>query len=497
MAVKVVIVALYVMVMVFIGYLGMRKTKSLADFFLGGRTLGPWLSAFTYGTSYFSAVLFIGFAGSIGWGFGYSGLWIALGNTLVGTLLAWWVLARRTHAMTVHLNALTMPEFFEARYQSPFLKVFSALVIFVFLVPYSASVYKGLSHLFEVNLGIPYGYALTFMAALTAVYLIMGGYHAIAMTDVVQGSVMVVGVIVMVAFIIARAGGFGAATERLGEIHPALTSAVGPPGIIPLLSLVVLTSLGPWGLPQMIQKFYSIRGREMIRKAILVSTVFSIIIAGGAYYSGALTRVFCSPELTPDLFTAEGKPMVDKLMPYLITYAVPGALGVIILLLVLSASMSTLSSLVLVSSSAIAVDLVGHVGRGRMDQSRITALMRLLCALFVVVSVYIALRQPAIIVTLMSISWGTIAGCFLAPFLYGLYWKGTTKGGAIGGAFSGLLISIGLLWFWKFDATLAGSIAMVAPLAVVPLISGVTPRFQRAWVEEVFSCLATGGDGKR
>ena len=237
----------------------------------------------------------------------------------------------------------------------------------------------------------------------------------------------------------------------------------------------------------MIQKFYSIKGRQVILPAMVVSTIFAFVIAGGAYYTGALTRVFCSPELTPDLFTPKG-PEFDKLVPYVITNAIPQAMSIIILLLVLSASMSTLSSLVLVSSSAIAVDIVAHVLKGQTDEKLITRLMRFLCALFVIVSVVIALKQPAIIVTLMSLSWGTVAGCFLAPFLYGLYWKGTTKIGAIAGSLSGLVISVILfIKLGEKGAPLAGSIAMIVPLLVVPLVSLFTPKPDKRWLKNLFS----------
>ena len=152
------------------------RTKNVGDFFLGGRTLGPWMSAFAYGTTYFSAVLFIGYAGKLGWGFGIYTLWIVIGNTFIGTLLAWMVLAGRTRDMTSRLNAITMPEFLSARYGNKPLQVIAALVVFVFLVPYSASVLMGLSYLFEMTLHIPYENALYFLTALTAVYLVMGGY---------------------------------------------------------------------------------------------------------------------------------------------------------------------------------------------------------------------------------------------------------------------------------------------------------------------------------
>src|SRR5208283_2081065 len=201
------LVVLYVFVMLAVGYWCMQRTKNVGDFFLGGRTLGPWMSAFAYGTTYFSAVLFIGYAGKLGWGFGIYTLWLVVGNTLIGTFLAWKLLAARTHDMTVRLQVLTMPEFLRARYGSTTMQVIAAMVIFIFLVPYSASVYMGLSYLFEKALGLRYDEALIFLAVLTGLYLVMGGYLAVAISDFIRGIVEFVGVLMMVFLLASWKGG--------------------------------------------------------------------------------------------------------------------------------------------------------------------------------------------------------------------------------------------------------------------------------------------------
>ncbi|HGJ63944.1 TPA: sodium transporter, partial [bacterium] len=157
---SIILLSIFLLGMIIIGIWGMRKTFNLGDFFLGGRTIGPWMSAFAYGTSYFSAVLFIGFAGKLGWGFGLNVLWIALGNAVFGALLAWLVLGRRTRRMTQNLDVMTMPEFLQERFGAKYLKIITTVIIFIFLLPYSASVFKGLGHLFEANFNIPYDYAL-------------------------------------------------------------------------------------------------------------------------------------------------------------------------------------------------------------------------------------------------------------------------------------------------------------------------------------------------
>ncbi|RKO65590.1 sodium:solute symporter family protein [Desulfofundulus salinus] len=485
---KLLLLCLFVGVLLYSGYSSMGRNRTLSDFFLGGRAMGPWLSAFAYGTTYFSAVIFIGYAGKVGWGFGTAALWIVLGNTLVGSLLAWLVLARRTRIMTARLGAMTMPEFLEARYQSRAMKIYGALVIFLFLVPYSASVFMGLSYLFNQIFGIPYLYAALLMCLLTALYLIMGGYRAVALTDVIQGTVMLAGVGMLLYYVLGapQVGGLFQGLQRLAEVDPGLVSLTGPQGRwLPLAALVVLTSLGPWGLPQMVQKFYAIKDEKAIRPAMVVSTLFALVITFGAYFTGSLTHLFFD-KLPVD--PTSGKPTPDMLMPILIHSTLPELGATLILLLVLSASMSTLASLVLVSSSAVSIDLVQSL-RLRWAKEYSVFIMRLLCCLFIALSLIIALVKPGIILSLMAMSWGTVAGAFLAPYLYGLFWRGTTPAGAWAGTLTGLGCSVILSLYYRLDPAvipLVGSLAMLIPLVVVPVVSLFTRPLPVEAVERAF-----------
>jgi len=495
-----VIVVLYVLVMLGVGYWCMQRTKSVGDFFLGGRTLGPWMSAFAYGTTYFSAVLFIGYAGKLGWGFGIHTMWIVIGNTLIGTVLAWKLLAGRTRDMTVRLNAITMPEFLRARFGDKGLQVIGALVMFIFLVPYSASVLMGMSYLFQLTLNIEYNHALFFLTALTAVYLVMGGYFAVAVSDFIRGIVEFAGVMVMVYLLAHKVGGFRHATETMlatpafapGLIAPAKALgsgllAINLPGWVTLLSLVLITSFGPWALPQMVQKFYSIRSKADVTRAMTIAGIFAIFMAFGAYYSGALTHMFFGAKLPAELMGPKG-PIFDKIMPLFITTSgLPGALVMIIVLMVFSASMSSLSSLVLVSSSAVAVDIYGAFVNRHANQKQTMALLRILCVIFIGCSLFIAMKQPTFIVNLMVIAWGTLAGVFMAPYLYGLFWKRTTKAGVYAGIIVGLASAVTLFNAWGADGIpLAGAITMFLPLIIVPLVSWLTPPPPQALIDAAF-----------
>jgi len=472
---------LFVAVMIGVGIYSRRKITGVQDFLLGGRKMGAWMSAFAYGTTYFSAVIFIGYAGKTGWGFGLAATWVGIGNAVIGSLLAWLVLAKRTRRMTHELNASTMPEFFEKRYNSKAMKIVIAIIIFVFLVPYSASVYQGLSYLFERAFGIPFEYCMTAMAVLTAVYLLLGGYIATAINDFIQGIVMIVGIILMIILVIENpvVGGLGEGIKKLSEIPgdgPGLVSIFSSQPLN-LLALIILTSLGTWGLPQMVHKFYAIKDENAIKKATVVSTLFAALIGGGAYFVGAFGRIYLDNQVP----VVNGKANFDMIVPMMLEKSLPEALMAIVIVLVLSASMSTLSSLVLVSSSAISLDLLKGTLFPKMKKEWVMVIMRVLCVLFVALSLVVALTPNAIL-TLMSFSWGTIAGAFLAPFVYGLYWKGTTKAGAWAGFITGFGCSIGGTLIYGMNAQYApniGAVAMIASLVAVPVVSLVSSKLAK------------------
>ncbi len=493
MAVKVGMLVLFVLVTVVIGVWCRRQATSVDGFVLGGRNVGPWLTAFAYGTSYFSAVIFIGYAGQFGWKYGMSATWVGIGNALVGSLLAWVVLGPRTRRMTRAIGAQTMPEFFGTRFGSKGLRVAAAFIIFVFLVPYTASVYNGLSRLFYMAFGLPYEVCIVGMAAVTCIYVVLGGYRATVLNDAVQGIIMLVSIVAVVAVVLAANGGLGAAVESLSTVEASaegvaagsFTSLFGPDGA-GLLSVVILTSLGTWGLPQMVQKFYAIRDDAAIRRGTVISTLFALVVAGGSYFLGGFGRLYADQVS----YAADGTPVYDSIIPTMLS-TVPDLLIGIVVVLVLSASMSTLSSLVLTSSSSLALDFICGTVVKKVDERSSVRIMRGLVVVFVAVSAVIALVQynssSTFIAQLMGISWGALAGAFLAPFFYGLYWRGATAAGvwacfAFGVGFTVLNMVFG----FAGSSIVAGAIAMVAGFAIVPLVSAFTKKPPQECVDPAF-----------
>ena len=485
----------------FVGLWCRKKAISVNGFVLGGRSIGPWLTAFAYGTSYFSAVIFVGYAGQFGWKFGVASTWIGIGNALIGSLLAWVILGRRTRVMTHHLGARTMPEFFEKRFGSKSLKIAASIITFIFLIPYTASVYNGLSRLFVMAFNsetfhIDYAWCVVVMAVITAVYVILGGYTATAMNDFIQGMVMLVGIIAVIGAVLSGQGGFMSALTSLSAVPSDTAGAEGMLGAYnsffgpdpkSLLGVIVLTSLGTWGLPQMVQKFYSIKSENDIKKGAIISTFFAFVVAGGSYFLGGFGRLF-GDKIE---YGANGAPVYDSIIPKMLE-TLPDILIGIVIVLVLSASMSTLSSLVLTSSSTLTLDLIkGNIVK-KMDEKKQLIIIRILVAFFIVVSAVIAILQynspSAFIAQLMGISWGALAGAFLAPFLYGLYMKRVSRAAV----WTSFVIGVGLTvsnMFLKFIASPinAGAIAMVVGLIVVPIVSFFTKK-PDIDIDSIFSC---------
>ncbi|MCL1985457.1 MAG: sodium:solute symporter [Betaproteobacteria bacterium] len=497
MIAKIVLLVVFSLITVIVGLRFRGRATDVNGFVLAGRSVGPWLSSFAYGTTYFSAVVFVGYAGQFGWLFGTAAIWIGLGNAVIGSLMAWVILGRRTRIMTRHLNSSTMPEFFGSRFNSNALKLVASVIIFVFLIPYTASLYNGLSRLFAMAFNIDFTVCIVLTAVLTGVYVIAGGYFATAVNDFIQGIVMLGGIIAVIAAVLHDNGGFIASLDTLARVEDAAVSST--PGIfasffgpspLNLLSVVILTSLGTWGLPQMVQKFYSITSENAIFKGTVISTCFALIVAGGCYFLGGFGRLYSN---VIDI-QANG---YDSIIPTMLSGLSPFLIGITVVL-VLSASMSTLSSLVMTSSTTFTLDFLKGSFAKDMDEKKQLITIRGLVALFIIISSVIAIIQHKSSITfiaqLMGISWGALAGSFLAPLFYGLYWKRTSNMSIwCCFAFSTLFMTANIFFKGAFPLILqspinAGAFAMLAGLVIVPGVSAFSKPKDARSVEACFAC---------
>ena len=434
MVIKVILLLVFFAVMLGIGFYSRKHATDVNGFVLGGRSVGPWLTAFAYGTSYFSAVVFVGYAGQFGYKYGLASTWIGIGNAVLGSLLAWVVLGRRTRIMTKHLKSMTMPDFFGKRYGSKSLRVAASMIAFIFLIPYTASVYNGLSYLFGMAFDIDFRICVVVMAVLTGVYVIVGGYMATALNDLIQGIIMLFGIVAVIAAVLSGHGGFLAAVKELAhvpsDVMPGAYASFFGPDPLNLLGVVILTSLGTWGLPQMIQKFYAIKDEKAVHTGTIISTLFAVVVSGGCYFLGGFSQISGVTE------AADGSVAYDTIIPTMLS-SLPDILIGIVIVLVLSASMSTLSSLVLTSSSTLTLDFIKPLFVKDMSEKKQLIWMRILLAFFIIISVVIALDPPA----------------FIAPPIN------------------------------------AGALAMIAGLIVVPVVSVITKKPDEAIVDGIFNCL--------
>ena len=495
--VKILFIALFFAATIFIGFYCRKKATNSNDFVLGGRNVGPWLSAFAYGTSYFSAVIFIGYAGSFGVAFGVSAFWIGIGNALIGSWLAWALLGRKTRIMTQSLNSSTMPDFFAKRFNSEGLRIFAAIIIFIFLIPYTAALYNGLSYLFNVTFSasVPYWVWILIISVATGLYVIIGGLMSTALNSFVQGLIMLVGIALVIIFALNINGGLMGSFEALAEKGWQFTSLFGPDPVH-LIFVVLLTSLGCWGLPQMVGKFYSIKNENQIRKGSVISTLFAIVVAGGCYFLGGFAKLFFTETSSKATIIPE---MVGQLNVVIVA---------IVLVLVLAASMSTLSGLVHTSAATVTFDLIDR--KKNLPEKKKMLWLRSLVVVFIVVSAGLAIFQvygpqelTKDIASLMGISWGAISGAFIGPFFYGLYWKKTTKASVYASFISGILISVislilslagvkaqlrseHYLWFDFADSIYMGVLAMAISFIIVPVVSKFTQAPDD--VDELFKC---------
>lgn len=316
---------------------------------------------------------------------------------------------------------------------------------------------------------------------------------ATAINDFIQGIIMLIGICAVIGSVLSGQGGLIEAIRKMAEMPSDVPVTMGQPGAftsflgpdpLNLLGVVILTSLGTWGLPQMVGKFYAIKDEKSINTGTVISTIFAVIISGGCYFLGGFGRLFDNEAI----YDETGAVVFDGIIPFMLS-TLPDILIGVVVVLVLSASMSTLASLVLTSSSTLTLDLLKDNVMKDMDEKKQVRTMQALVVFFIVLSVVIALDPPTFIAQLMGISWGALAGAFLAPFMYGLYWKGVTRAAVWASFAAGVGITVSNMYFHYIASPInAGAAAMIAGLIVVPAVSVVTPKPDKAKVDEIFMC---------
>jgi len=492
---KYLFLAAYVIFVLVIGIKSKKESSGGGEaYLLGGRSLGPVITSFSFAATYISGVCLVN-AGMIGWKWGIGAIYNALGNVLLSILFMWLILGRRSRIMSEKLGVQTLPDFLRVRYNSEFFKIAGSVIIFIFMVPYTATVFSSLSYLFESVFGLPYRLSLLAMAALGAFYLAIGGYKAAAKIDVVQGAIMLVGGIVIVFFTLKSdvVGGLSEGVAKLRSIVTPEEGAIGEKlvswnldgswallsGLIPF---IMMTSFAPNGLPQLVSKFFAIKDPKQVKIGGIVCTILGLLIITSVHVPGYFVRLFY-----PDQAAVNAAGGFNVLVPQILAKIMPDFFLSIVMLLVLSASMSTLAGLVLTSSAALGMDFVKGYVKKDMKEEKVTLLMRILSIVFVVLAVALALLNLGAVSKLQSLAWGAMSGFFLTPYMYGVLWKGTTKAGAMAGGIVGVACAVILPLAFKMTTINACFFALLVPIVVVPLVSLVTPKLDKRLTDFAYS----------
>ena len=455
------VLALYFIVLLLIGYITKKKTKTSNDFHIGGRKIGAVVSSLSFVSAYFSSVVIIG-GGGFGYKYGMATIWIGVINVLLGCMLAWMILGKRTRKMTAKLKAITIPDFLYKRYDLPFAKIFTSIVIALFMVIYNVSILKGLGNTFEVILNIPYIWGVIISGIMVLIYVSMGGYIAVVWTGFLQAIIMGAGLFILLFATLNKVGGLTAGVNSLKLINQNFVDTPGVWGFNGLISYILIVSLGVWGMPQMLARFYSIKNVKAIRIGTVIATI------GGSmaiipYLVGALTRTIYPALTNPDLAIPT---LVNSIMsPFAVSIFFIG---------VIAAGMSTFSAVLIISSSAIIRDLFKESFLFKMTEKKEMNWSIIANSIVGIVSILIAIKPPGLVLTLTAFSWAIIASTCLIPFLIGLYWKGATKTGVVFSMVGGFCTA--LVWMilkqpYKIHGFIPGVLASLILMVVVSLIT--------------------------
>ncbi len=413
MLVYVIVLVAYLGLLVAIGIVTSGRSRHVGDFAIGGRSVGPWVTALSFVAAYYSSVVIIG-GGAFGWKFGLSTLWVGAGNVLIGTTLAWIILGRRVRRFTENLDAMTLPGFFAGRYRSAEARIFSAATTALFLIIYNVSVLKGMANSFEVLMDLPYWAGVVISGVVILFYTAVGGYLAVVYTSFVQALVMITALLFLTFMSLQKVGGMTALVHKLNTVDPGLVNTPGVWGWAGLISFTLIVSLGTWGMPQLLVRFYSIKNDKMLRLGTVIVTV-GASVALLPYLNGAVARV-----LVPELASA------DQAIPALTALVLNDWGGALFLAGVVAAGMSTFAGVLIIISSSMVRDVWVHGLKRELSPAAELKANRYMSLGVGVISLLIALKPPALVLVLTAFSWAVIASTNLWPLLFGLYWKRTS-----------------------------------------------------------------------
>jgi sodium/proline symporter len=453
-----VIIALYLIMMVAIGILFSKTNNDTGDYYLGGRKLGPFVTAMSAEASDMSSWLLMGLPG-VAYLTGLSdAVWTAVGLA-IGTYCNWLIVAKRLRKYSVKANnAITIPEFFSNRYhdKSKSLLAISAILIVIFFIPYTASGFAACGKLFSTLFGISYMKAMLISAIVIVAYTALGGFLAASTTDLIQSIVMSLALLIVVVFGISEAGGVSAVIDNgkslagylsLTSIHNVTTNSSSPYGFITIISTLAW-GLGYFGMPHILLRFMAIKDEKKLTLSRRIATIWVIISMGVAIFIGVIGNQLSSIGII-DKFTtsSDSEKILIKLAELL---SKSGILGIIfagiILAGILACTMSTADSQLLAASSSISQNLLRDVFGFKLSDKASIRAARVTVIAIAVISVFLASNPDSSVFSIVSFAWAGFGAVFGPIMLFSLFWKRTNKNGALAGMISGGV----MVFVWKY-----------------------------------------------
>ena len=473
--------------MILLGALYSRKNRSTEDFYLGGRKLGPLVTAMSAEASDMSAYLLMGLPGVALLSGLPEAVWTAIGLA-VGTYLNWRLVAKRIRGYSHRLGAVTVPDFFSRRYHDDnhLLSLVSAIIIIVFFIPYTASGFNACGTLFSSLFGVEYFPAMIISAGVIVAYTILGGFLAASITDMVQSVIMTLALIVVVVFGIYSAGGWNAVVENARSLPGYLSlvqgydAAAGTAGNYSLVTIIstLAWGLGYFGMPHILLRFMAIEDPDKLTISRRVASVWVVVSMGMAVLIGIIGSAMIGSGVIAPIAAGDSQRIIIKIADKIASYgSLPAIIAGLIFAGILAATMSTADSQLLAASSSVTQDIMGSAFKLRLSSKASMITARCVVAVIALIGVYWA-REEGSVFTIVSFAWAGFGAAFGPGILLALFWKRGNKWGALAGMLSGG----GMVFLWKY---------MVRPLGGVWDVYELLPAFVTALIVNVIVSLLT------
>ncbi|CDC72018.1 MULTISPECIES: sodium/proline symporter [environmental samples] len=490
-------IAVYLIAMLGVGVWFAKKNNSVDDFYLGGRKLGPFVTAMSAEASDMSSWLLMGLPGVAY----ISGLaeasWTAIGLA-VGTYLNWLIVARRIRRYSNHLDAITVPQFFSKRWGDDrnLLSAIAAVVIIIFFIPYLASGFSACGKLFASLFGTSYVTAMLISAAVIVIYTVMGGFLAASFTDLIQSIIMTVALIVVLSFGVAQAGGLDAVMDNarslagylsLTHIHDATTGGSSPYSLLTICSLLAW-GLGYFGMPHILLRFMAIEEEKKLALSRRVATIWVVISMGVAIFIGVVGNGMTKAGAMEQL--ADSETIIVQIASLISHYGIFAALVAgVILAGILAATMSTADSQMLAASSSVSQNLLVEFFHLKIAGRKSVIVARSTMVVIALVAAFLARDPNSSVFRVVSFAWAGFGAAFGPVVLFALFWKRSNKWGAL----AGMVVGGAMVFIWKYGiATLGGAFAIyellpafIAASVAIVVVSLLTEK-PSAEIERIF-----------